>query len=151
MGTVLLNQRRDDMLKKMLQTFQNTKTSADNVDDEMFYEIVAKEISEGVVRQGLWAKSLSDSGCNEQNAKARYIKLRVESLKKETEIYAAEMRLQAEERQKQLNLLYSQWKQTKVLTCPSCRHFVGPKVLETAQELILTCPSCKQEILRASK
>ena len=51
--------------------------------EEYLYELVAKEISSGVKRDGLWAKALSESGMNEELAKAVYIKLRVQSLKDE--------------------------------------------------------------------
>lgn len=44
---------------------------------------MAQEISEGVILQGLWAKALCESDYDENKSKARYIKLRVDALKKE--------------------------------------------------------------------
>jgi TPR repeat protein len=51
--------------------------------DEMFYEAVAQEVLSGDIRPGLWVKCLADTGYNESKAKARYINLRVEILKRE--------------------------------------------------------------------
>jgi hypothetical protein len=50
------------------------------MDDEKYYERVAEEMRSGEIREGLWTKVLSSADGNEQAAKARYIKLRVEQL-----------------------------------------------------------------------
>lgn len=56
-----------------------------NISDEQYYEAVARELSQGGMRPGLWTKALASCEYDEQRAKARYIQLRVESLKAEAE------------------------------------------------------------------
>lgn len=51
--------------------------------DESLYEKVAEEIQRGEIRTGLWAKALAEADYDEAKAKARYLKLRVSSLKDE--------------------------------------------------------------------
>ena len=51
--------------------------------EETIYEQVAEEIQGGNKRMGLWAKSLSTADGNEELAKAKYIELRVQSIKDE--------------------------------------------------------------------
>lgn len=51
--------------------------------DEAIHAFVLSEIERGVRRDGLWAKALSQSGFNENETKARYIRLRVQSVKDE--------------------------------------------------------------------
>ena len=52
-----------------------------NMTEEAIYGIVAEEVTQGKYSQGLYAKALCDVGGDEQKARARYIKLRVEALK----------------------------------------------------------------------
>lgn len=54
--------------------------------EEKIYEQVLREIESGLRRDGLWAKALQESRGNEQEAKALYIKFRVQSIKDEAEI-----------------------------------------------------------------
>lgn len=54
--------------------------------EEKIYEQVFREIESGLRRDGLWAKALQESRGNEQEAKALYIKFRVQSIKDEAEI-----------------------------------------------------------------
>lgn len=51
--------------------------------EEALYAAVGEELRQGNIRQGLWAKALADEGYDEQKAKARYLKLRVRSLRME--------------------------------------------------------------------
>ena len=69
--------------------------------DEALYEIVAQEIARGEIRQGLWAKALSEEEYDEQRAKALYIKLRVKSLDRELKEAEHQGRLEARELEKQ--------------------------------------------------
>tara|TARA_A100001015_G_scaffold250525_1_gene289001 strand:- start:189 stop:881 length:693 start_codon:yes stop_codon:yes gene_type:complete len=57
------------------------KAAAARLDEEYFYELVAKEVSNNFRKDGLWAKALADSGGDETSAKALYIKYRMQSLK----------------------------------------------------------------------
>lgn len=51
--------------------------------EEYLYGVVADEIANRNISPGLWAKALAEAEGNEQKAKARYIKLRVDLLKTE--------------------------------------------------------------------
>lgn len=51
--------------------------------DEALYAVVAREIASGTLREGLWAMALADAQFDETTAKAKYISLRVASLKQE--------------------------------------------------------------------
>jgi hypothetical protein len=51
--------------------------------DEILYEYVAAELSNSVIKQGLWTKALADSEWNEQKAKSFYVKMRVAQLRSE--------------------------------------------------------------------
>ncbi len=52
-------------------------------DDEAYYARAAEEIASREVRPGLWAKALAETGCDEPLARARYLKLRVKTMKAE--------------------------------------------------------------------
>ena len=60
--------------------------AASKLAEEFLYSKVADEVANNVIRQGLWAKAISESHGNEEAAKASYIKLRVEMLKAEAEL-----------------------------------------------------------------
>ncbi|CAM3362854.1 MULTISPECIES: hypothetical protein [Cupriavidus] len=51
--------------------------------DELLYEFVAAELANSMIKQGLWAKALSDSNWNQPSAKALYVKMRVAQLRGE--------------------------------------------------------------------
>ena len=54
--------------------------SIERLAEEKIYEKVYEEVANGVKREGLWFKALSESGGEETKAKALYVKLRVRSL-----------------------------------------------------------------------
>lgn len=56
------------------------KDAAARLAEEALYEQVASEISAGVRRDGLWAKAIAECGGSQENARATYIKLRVQSI-----------------------------------------------------------------------
>ena len=63
------------------------KSSAESrLTEEMIYAQVLEEIQNGIRRDGLWAKALAESNMDENSAKARYLLLRVQSIKDEIEI-----------------------------------------------------------------
>lgn len=62
------------------------KTAIDRLAEERLYEIVALEIKNDELRDGLWAKALSEAKGNSDEAKGIYIKLRVQSLIDEHEV-----------------------------------------------------------------
>ena len=51
--------------------------------EETLYECVANELSNGEKKAGLWAQALAETDYDEKKAKAKYITLRVQSLKDE--------------------------------------------------------------------
>ena len=68
--------------------------------EETLYAAVGEEIRRGEIRQGLWAKALSEEGYDEQRARARYLKLRVRSLRKEIAEAAYHEQVRAREEEK---------------------------------------------------
>lgn len=69
--------------------------------EEALYAAVGEELRQGQIRQGLWAKALAEEGYDEQRAKAKYLKLRVRSLRNEIADAEAQERLRVREQQKQ--------------------------------------------------
>lgn len=62
--------------------------------EEALYAEVLREMETGIRRDGLWAKALSEAGGEEAPSKARYIKLRVQSLRDEVAIALSEHKKQ---------------------------------------------------------
>lgn len=68
--------------------------------DEKLYERVAKEMAQGERREGLWAKAFSEENGDERRTEAKYIELRVQSLRDEQEMLA-EAAIEEKEENKQ--------------------------------------------------
>ena len=51
--------------------------------DELLYEFVAVELSNSMLKQGLWTKALSDNDWDEPKAKALYVKMRIGQIRNE--------------------------------------------------------------------
>ena len=68
------------------------KLAAQKLAEEHVYELAAEEIAANNIRHGLYAKALAETDGNEDAARARYIKLRVETMKAEADLqdYASE-------------------------------------------------------------
>ncbi len=64
--------------------------------EEKIYAQVLEELREGVRRDGLWAKAISDSGAQEEMAKSLYIRYRVQSIIDEIEISSKIQKIEAE-------------------------------------------------------
>ena len=62
------------------------KLAAQTLEEEQLYEWAAEEVAVNNIRPGLMAKALSETDGDETKAAARYIKLRVETMKAEIEI-----------------------------------------------------------------
>lgn len=69
------------MFKKFKQ-----KSAVNRIVEEQLYDIVAKEIKNGNIREGLWAKALAKSEGDQERANSLYIEYRVQSLKDELEL-----------------------------------------------------------------
>ena len=70
-------------------TSAKAKLAAQKLAEEQLYEFAAEEIAANNIRPGLWAKAIAEG--DDAKAKARYIKLRVETMKAEADLssYAA--------------------------------------------------------------
>ena len=68
------------------------KLAAQKLAEEHLYELAAEEIAANNIRPGLWAKAIAEADGDDAKAKARYIKLRVETMKAEADLkdYASE-------------------------------------------------------------
>ena len=62
------------------------KLAAQKLAEEQLYEFAAEEIAANNIRPGLWAKAIAESDGDDAKAKARYIKLRVETMKAEADL-----------------------------------------------------------------
>ena len=49
---------------------------------ELIHALVLREMQDGIIRDGLWAKAMAESGADK--AKAAYIRLRAASMQEET-------------------------------------------------------------------
>ena len=67
-------------------TSAKAKLAAQKLAEEQLYELAAEEIAANNIRPGLWAKAIAESDGDDAKAKARYIKLRVETMKAETDL-----------------------------------------------------------------
>lgn len=66
--------------------------------EEAIYAQVAQEIASGIRRDGLWAKAIAETGGSIEAAKARYVRLRAQSLFDELRV---SQRAEQEQRQRQ--------------------------------------------------
>ncbi len=57
--------------------------SQPSTDDAYLYAIVAKELAQGIYRDGLWAKSLAEAEFDENKAKALYMRMAVTVISEE--------------------------------------------------------------------
>jgi len=68
-----------DKLKRKVET-----TLADSrLEEELMYKHAIREMDAGLIREGLYAKALSNSPGDEEKVKSLYIKYRVQSIKDE--------------------------------------------------------------------
>jgi hypothetical protein len=54
--------------------------------EERLYEMVMDELETGNIRRGIWAKAVAKSNGNDNQARSKYLELRVESLKDEAHV-----------------------------------------------------------------
>ena len=54
--------------------------------EERLYEMVMDELETGNIRKGIWGKALAQSNGNDNQARSKYLELRVESLKDEAHV-----------------------------------------------------------------
>ena len=63
--------------------------------DQKYFDQVAQELNNGNIDPGVWARALADTSDESAKAKARYINLRVNILKKLEQEHVAKTRAQA--------------------------------------------------------
>ncbi len=51
---------------------------------ELIHALVLREMQDGIIRDGLWAQAVAESGADSSKAKAIYIRLRATSMQEET-------------------------------------------------------------------
>lgn len=68
------------------------KGSAYRLSEEALYAEALRELESGQLRDGVWAKAMSESDMDQSKASARYIQLRVISLKDEITVFIDEVR-----------------------------------------------------------
>jgi hypothetical protein len=95
--------------------------------EEKLYEKVVLELSQGVRREGLWAKAIANCNGQDEKAKALYIQYRVQSIRDEKEIVEA-LTKEAES-------------QTKTGT----NEFIDSNVVENKLMPITTCRKCNKK------
>jgi hypothetical protein len=61
----------------------NSAGAASRLTEEAFYAEALRELESGMRRDGIWAMAMAESDMDQGRAGARYIKLRVQSLKDE--------------------------------------------------------------------
>ena len=90
------------MESTLIQKIQEVGSSFRFTEEDLFDQ-VAREVAKNARKDGLWTKALSESGMNEERAKALYIKLRVEQL--HDEAYQLIEKLKIQEHQELIRLL----------------------------------------------
>ncbi len=66
------------------------KGAAYRLTEEALYAEALREIESGQRRDGIWAKAMAESDMDQGKAGAKYIKMRVQSLKDEVTLFMAE-------------------------------------------------------------
>ena len=60
------------------------KFSMSNQPSELIHALVLREMQDGIIRDGLWAQAMVESGSDTAVTKANYIRLRAASMQDET-------------------------------------------------------------------
>lgn len=63
-----------------------TQSAVSRLEEEALYAEAMREIESGIRRDGIWAMALAEANMDQSKAAARYIKLRVQSLKDEMDL-----------------------------------------------------------------
>jgi len=103
------------------------------IPEEDLYAQVYEEVSSDQIQKGIWARAWSEAEGDEQRAKARYLKLRVEQLKRAGAPKAGSAPSNT-----------SIPDQHKVsIECPRCG---GEFSLPASRDVVATCPHCKAKL-----
>lgn len=89
-----------------------TQGAAVRITEEILYAEVLREMEQGVRREGLWAQAMSSSNMQENEALAKYIILRVQSIKDEISLLKKQIK-QAEEPKEQISHKETEDKKSK--------------------------------------
>jgi len=112
--------------------------------EEALYEAVSKEIADGIRKEGLWAKSLSETEGDETKARALYIRHRVQAMKDDISLYESfekdlERSIQQSDREEQNsddNQANWKWR------CSMCE---GPVRINYGSADVLICKKCAEK------
>lgn len=105
------------------------KMAANSIPDEAYFEMAGEELSRGAIRRGLWIKALSEAMGDERKANAIYLRLRVESMKREAvDQFATGETVHTE-----------QTAPKAIIGCPSCHSKLR---VDAGKLLDITCPRC---------
>ena len=104
-----------------------------SIPEEELYAQVYEEVSRDEIQRGIWARAWSEAEGDEQRAKARYLKLRVDQLRRGASIPPAGQSAHG-----------GVTDRTKVtLTCPNCQASFS---LPAGRDLVATCPDCEARV-----
>lgn len=106
--------------------------------EEVLYAEAMREIESGVRRDGIWAMAMAEANMDQSKAAAKYLKLRVQSLKDEIDMAqkAANARTAQEQKIRQAELDEDAPKH------PGCGGVIERK--ETSQRVEWICRKCKK-------
>ena len=76
----------------------NSAGAASRLTEEAFYAEALREIESGMRRDGIWAMAMAECDMDQGRAGARYIKLRVQSLKDEMTLHLSAAAFAEEQR-----------------------------------------------------
>lgn len=88
-----------------LLEFLKNRTFETSKREELLYEFVATELETGSLSKGLWTKALAETGFDDAQARALYIKMRVASLQAELRELAPHLKQIDEARSRRTRLL----------------------------------------------
>lgn len=122
------------LLKRWISGLHSAKLikatlAARSIPDEAYFEMAGEELARGSIRKGLWVKALSEALGDEKKAHAIYLRLRVESMRRE----AADQIVASHSNKSESS------DQKTVIHCPSCHSRLR---VDSGKLLDITCPRC---------
>jgi len=101
-----------------------TQGASIRITEEILYAEVLREMEQGIRRDGLWAQAMSRSNMRENEAQAKYITLRVQSLKDEISLLESQIRKPDKPQEEKEQIIHKK-----------------PKIQNNESEKILTFPN----------
>jgi hypothetical protein len=82
-GMALYYRRKTRLVTEALAELPLIATASAAAIDQLFYDAVAAELAAQNIKPGLWARALAETTGEEVRARAAYIRLRVDEMKRE--------------------------------------------------------------------